>query len=210
MSERKIVLFGGTFDPVHLGHTTVAAAAREHIGAQKIVFVPAKRSPLKDCSPEAGDDDRFAMIALAIAGREDFELSDYELKKAEPSYTLETVRRFQADYGGGAAICWLAGADVIDELPRWYRITELLDTCSLCVMYRAGCKPPDFARCAALWGPRRVEKLQKNIVPTPLIDISSTDIRNGLAAGRDVAHMLHPLVADYIREHNLYQPGSGG
>ncbi|MHC4719147.1 MAG: nicotinate-nicotinamide nucleotide adenylyltransferase, partial [Planctomycetota bacterium] len=106
--------------------------------------------------------------------------------------------------------CWLAGADVIDELPRWYRITELLDTCSLCVMYRAGCKPPDFARCAALWGPRRVEKLQKNIVPTPLIDISSTDIRNGLAAGRDVAHMLHPFVADYIREHNLYRPKSGG
>ncbi|MHC4364099.1 MAG: nicotinate-nicotinamide nucleotide adenylyltransferase, partial [Planctomycetota bacterium] len=64
MSGRKIVLFGGTFDPVHLGHTTVAAAAREHISAQKIVFVPAKRSPLKDCSPEAGDDDRFAMIAL--------------------------------------------------------------------------------------------------------------------------------------------------
>jgi len=210
MSERKIALFGGTFDPVHLGHTTVAAAAREHIGAQKVVFVPAKRSPLKDCLPEAGDDDRFAMIALAIAGRANFELSDYELKKAEPSYTLETVRRFQADYGGGAAIYWLAGADVIDELPRWYRITELIDQFNLCMMYRAGCKPPDFARFAALWGPRRVKKLQENIVPTPLVDISSTDIRYGLAAGRDVAHILHPLVSDYIREHNLYQPRSRG
>jgi nicotinate-nucleotide adenylyltransferase len=148
------------------------------------------------------------MIALAIAGRANFELSDYEMKKAEPSYTLETVRRFQADYGGGVAIYWLAGADVIDELPRWYRTTELIDQFNLCMMYRAGCKPPDFVHFAALWGPRRVKKLQENIIPTPLVDISSTDIRDRLAAGRDVTHMLHPLVADYIREHNLYQPRS--
>jgi nicotinate-nucleotide adenylyltransferase len=208
MSERKIALFGGTFDPVHIGHTTVAAAAREYIGAQRIVFVPAKRSPLKDCSPEAGDDDRFAMIALAIAGREGFELSDYELNKAEPSYTLETVRRFQVDYGSDTSVHWLAGADVIDELPRLYRITELIDQCNLSMMYRAGCEPPDFARFAPLWGARRVKKLQENIVPTPLVDISSTDIRAALAAGREVANMLDPLVADYIREHNLYKPRS--
>jgi nicotinate-nucleotide adenylyltransferase len=205
MVKKKIALFGGTFDPIHLGHTAVAAAAAEHIGAEKIVFIPAKRSPLKDSFPEAGDGDRLAMIALAIADNEKFQLNDYELRKPEPSYTLETVRRFQADYGGKALIYWLIGADGIDELSRWYGIVELIDECNLCVMFRAGCKPPDFAKFKDVWGAARVEKLQRNVIRTPLIDISSTEIRNRLAAGRDVTDMLAPQVADYIRKHGLYR-----
>ena len=205
MVKKKIALFGGTFDPIHLGHTAVAAAAAEHIGAEKIVFIPAKRSPLKDSFPEAGDDDRLAMIALAIADNKKFQLNDYELRKPKPSYTLETVRHFQADYGGKALIYWLIGADSIDELSRWYGIVELIDDCILCVMFRAGCKPPDFAKFKDIWGAARVEKLQRNIIRTPLIDISSTEIRNRLAAGRDVTDMLAPPVADYIRKHGLYQ-----
>jgi nicotinate-nucleotide adenylyltransferase len=205
MVKKKIALFGGTFDPVHLGHTAVAAAAAEHIGAEKIVFIPAKRSPLKDSFPEAGYDDRLAMIALAIAGNEKFQVSDYELRKPKPSYTLETVRYFEADYGGKALIYWLIGADSIYELSRWYGIVELIDECNLCVMFRAGCKPPDFAKFKNVWGAARVEKLQRNIIRTPLIDISSTEIRNRLAAGRDVTDMLAPQVADYIRKHRLYQ-----
>lgn len=205
MVKKKIALFGGTFDPIHLGHTAVAAAAAEHIGAEKIVFIPAKRSPLKDSFPEAGDGDRLAMIALAIADNKKFQLNDYELRKPEPSYTLETVRRFQADYGGKALIYWLIGADSIYELSRWYGIVELIDECNLCVMFRAGCKPPDFAKFKDVWGAARVEKLQRNVIRTPLIDISSTEIRNRLAAGRDVTDMLAHQVADYIRKHGLYR-----
>lgn len=205
MLKRKIVLFGGTFDPIHLGHTAVAAAAAEHIGAEKIVFIPAKCSPLKAFFPEASDDDRLEMIALAIAGNKKFQMSDYELRKPEPSYTLETVRQFQADYGSDTLICWLLGADTIDELPGWYGIIELIDECNLCVMFRAGCKPPNFAEFRAIWGPARIQKLQRNVIKTPLIDISSTEIRSRLAAGQDVTNMLHPPVAEYIREHGLYQ-----
>ena len=205
MAKRKIALFGGTFDPIHLGHTAVAAAAAEHIGAKKIIFIPTKRSPLKDSLPAASDDDRFAMVALAIAGNSKFQLSDRELKKTEPSYTLETVRQFQADYGGDTLIYWLVGADSVDELPRWYGIVELIDECNLCVMYRAGCERPDFAKFTVLWGPQRVEKLQQNVIKTPLIDMSSTEIRNRLAASRDVTDMLAPPVADYIRKYGLYQ-----
>ncbi len=206
MAKRKIALFGGTFDPIHLGHTGVAARAVEHIGAEKIVFVPANRSPLKHFFPEAGNEDRLKMIALAIAGNDKFGLSDCELKKNEPSYTLETVRYFQAEYGSATRIYWLLGADGIDDLPHWYGITELIDQCNLSVMYRAGCARPDFAGFKDDWGDRRVKKLQRNVIQTPLIDISSTRIRNRLAAGRDVADMLHPAVADYIRKHALYQP----
>jgi nicotinate-nucleotide adenylyltransferase len=205
MAERNLALFGGTFDPIHLGHTIVAAAAAEHIGAEKVIFIPAKCSPLKGTLPKASNRDRHKMISLAIADDKKFQVSDYELKKLEPSYTLETVRHFQTDYGNEFSIYWLVGADGADDLPYWYGIIELIDECNLCTMYRAGCKVPDFTKFKALWGPKRVEKLQRDVIQTPLVDISSTEIRNRLAKGRDVTGMLHPAVADYICKRGLYR-----
>jgi len=208
MVKRKIALFGGTFDPIHLGHTAVAADTAKMIGAEKIIFVPAKRSPLKGFFPKAGDSDRFKMISLAIAHNKNFQVSDYELKRPEPSYTLETVRKFQGDYGGETSIYWLIGADSINELQLWYGITELIDECNLSTMFRAGCKPPNYAKFEDIWGPDRVKKLKRNVIQTSLVDISSTEIRSRLAAGDNVTDMLHPDVADYIRKHGLYQSGT--
>ena len=205
MTKRKIALFGGTFDPIHIGHTIVAAAAAEHIGAEETIFIPAKRSVLKEFFPEAGDDDRLKMIALAISENKNFRASDCELKNPLPSYTLETVRQFRTKYGSDTSVYWLVGADSVDDLPRWYGIVELIDECNLCVMYRAGFAPPDFAGFEAVWGSKRIQKLQRNIIKTPLIDISSTEIRKKLALGHDATDMLHPLVADYIHRNGLYQ-----
>ena len=205
MTKRKIILFGGTFDPVHLGHTTVAADALEHIGAEKIIFVPAKRSPLKSFLPRANDNHRLKMISLAIADEEKFQVSDYELKRPAPSYTLTTIQKFQADYGDDTSIHWLIGADGIDDLTYWYKVTELIDACILTTMYRAGCEPPDFAKFEEIWGRQRVEKLQRNIIRTPLVDISSTEIRDLIAKNGDFSKMLHPAVADYIHQNGLYQ-----
>jgi len=205
MAKSKIVLFGGTFDPIHLGHTTVAAEAAEHIGAERIVFIPAKRSPLKSFFPEASDADRFGMISLAIAHNRKFELSDYELKKPGQNYTLDTVRQFKANFCSQAVIHWLIGADSVDDLPHWYKIIELLDECNLSTMYRAGFASPDFSKFKDIWSSERVEKLQQNVIRTSLIDINSTEIRRRLAAGLDVSNMLHPAVADYIYKNNLYK-----
>ena len=205
MAKRKIALFGGTFDPIHLGHTIVGAEACRHIAAEKVIYVPAKRSPLKHFLPQASDADRLQMIALAIKGENCFEVSDYELKKTAPSYTLLTVRHFQAEFGSETSVYWLLGADSVDDWPHWYGITELIDQCNLSAMYRAGCNVPDFSKFEAVWGRKRVEKLQRNIIPTSLVDISSTEIRNRLAAGGDVTDMLHPAVADYIFKYGLYQ-----
>jgi len=205
MVKRKIALFGGTFDPIHLGHTTVAADALERIGAEKIIFIPAKRSPLKGFLPRASDNHRLKMISLAIADQMNFQVSDCELKKPAPSYTLETIRKFQSDWGNETLIHWLIGADSIDDLPYWYKITDLIDACNLTTMYRAGCEPPDFSKFEEIWGRRRVEKLQQNIIQTPLVDISSTEIRDLIAKNGNFSKMLHPSVADYIRKNGLYQ-----
>lgn len=205
MVKRKIALFGGTFDPVHLGHTTVAADALERIGAEKIIFVPAKRSPLKGFLPRANDDHRLKMIRLAIADEKKFQVSDYELKRPAPSYTLTTIQKFQADYGDDVSIHWLIGADGVYDLAYWYKVPELIDACILTTMYRAGCEPPDFMKFEEIWGSERVEKLQQNIIRTPLVDISSTEIRDLIAKNGDFSQMLHSAVADYIRKNGLYQ-----
>ena len=205
MSKRNIALFGGTFDPIHLGHLIVADESVEYISAEKIIFIPAKQSPLKGFLPIANDKERFEMISIAIAEKNKFEVSDYELRKPSPSFTIETVMKFQAEYDSQTSFYWLIGADSIDELKYWHRITDLIDICNISTMYRAGCKPPDFSRFEAVWGKKRVEKLQRNIIQTSLVDISSTKIRKRLTAGLDASDMLHPAVDKYIREHDLYK-----
>jgi nicotinate-nucleotide adenylyltransferase len=204
MSKNRIVLFGGTFDPVHMGHTTVAAAAGDGVGADKVIFVPARRSPLKAFFPEASDEDRLEMVKLAIEGDGRFDFSDYELKKTAPSYTLDTVRYFRKRLGADVSIYWLAGADTLEDLPHWYGITELIDECNLAVMQRAGFPRPDFTKYVSLWGEERVKKMQRNVIETPLVDISSTDIRKRLATGREVGGMISPRTLHYIIERRLY------
>jgi nicotinate-nucleotide adenylyltransferase len=208
MAHSKIVLFGGTFDPVHLGHTAVARCAAERIGAERVVFIPARRSPLKSFFPTASDEDRLNMIALAIADQSGFEVSDYEIKKTGPSFTLQTVRKFEEDFGLQADIYWLAGADVVNELNRWHGILELIDECSLAIMYRAGCDKPHFSKYEDTWGRKRIEKMRRNVIETPLVNISSTQIRKRLAAGEDPTKMtdvLDPEVAVYIKARGLYK-----
>jgi nicotinate-nucleotide adenylyltransferase len=205
MAGRKIVLFGGTFDPIHIGHTRVASFCAERIGAEKLIFVIAKYSPVKTHPPAADDKSRLAMVKLATAGERRFDISGYELKKKSPGYTIETVRKFKKDWGPAVELYWLVGADCVDDLPKWYKIKELIDECNLSVMYRGGFDRPDFSKFKKIWGAERVEKLQRNIIQTPLIDISSTEVRDLIAAGEDVSQKVAPAVLKYIRSHNLYR-----
>lgn len=205
MLKRKIILFGGTFDPIHNGHTIVAADAVRQLGAERLFFIPARRSPHKHLFPQASAQDRIKMINLAIAEMKNFSVSRCELDRNEPSYTLETVRQFKADLGRDTQIYWLMGVDSLSELQYWYAIKELIDECNLSVMCRGGFGQPDFTPFIGIFGKEQVEKLQRNIVKTPLIDISSTEIRKRLAAGGDVSDMVHPAVLAYIRRKHLYR-----
>jgi nicotinate-nucleotide adenylyltransferase len=208
MAIRRTALFGGTFDPIHLGHTTVAQAAARLLAAQKVILIPAKISPLKGFFPFARDTDRLRMIELALAGTDLLAASDCELQRPAPSYTLDTVRQFRNQYGPGTSIHWLIGADGIGDLVHWYKIEELIDECILTTMRRPGYPVPDFDRFEPLWGAQRVIKLKGNMIETPLVDVSSTEVRKRLVAGEDVTGMLHPDVIRYIRAHNLYRKTS--
>lgn len=205
MRKRKIALFGGTFDPIHLGHTRTADASCEIIGAEKVIFIPAKRSALKLSYPIASDEQRMAMISHAIEGCGKFELSDYEIKKAFPSFTLHTVRWFREQFGTNVSIHWLLGADSVKDLPLWYEIKTLIDECVVTIMRRPGYDDFNLDKYIELWGEERVEKLKQNSIETPLIDISSTEIRYRLAKGYDVSQMLDEKVAKYILENRIYK-----
>lgn len=207
--KRKIILFGGTFDPIHYGHTIVAAAAAEKTGSDEVVFIPAKRSPHKQQFPVADGSARFEMITLAIAGNSKFRVSERELQRPEPSYTLDTVKSFECEYEKAAEFYWLIGADVVKDLPKWYRICDLIDMCNLSVMCRAGFEKPAFSGFEKVWGTERIKKLQQNVILTPLIDISSTEIRRKIACCEDITALVAPDVAAYIAKNRLYRSKPG-
>lgn len=202
---KKIVLFGGSFDPVHCGHMEVAAHSAEQIGADEVIFIPAKRSPHKKVFPAANASHRFEMIRIAVADKENFRVSDCELNRDDPSYTIDTVNYFREKYSQGCQLYWLVGADTIKDLDKWYHIEELVDLCNLCVMYRAGFDRPKLKSLEATLGVSRVSKLEKNIISTPLIDISSTEIRRKIASNEDICGMVDEKVLAYIKKTGLYR-----
>lgn len=201
----KIILFGGTFDPIHKGHIEVAESAAQKIGADKIIFIPARRSPHKNKQPVATDIDRIAMLKLAVEGKKSFHTSNVELNRAEPSYTIDTIKQLRQKFGADCEFYWLIGADMLKDLPLWYKVNELLKECNVCVMNRGGFDKPDFDGIIGL-SEENIEKLRRNMIETPLIEISSTEIRKRLLQGEDVSPFLPTNVLDYIKRRRLYMP----
>ena len=203
----KIILFGGTYDPVHNGHIAVAKAAAQQIGASKIILIPARRSPHKQQKPLAMDNDRIAMLKLAVSGDNIFQVSPIELNRGEPSYTIDTVRMLNLKLGGNCEFYWLIGADMLKDLPQWHKINELMDECKICVMNRGGFDKPDFDSLSAKISEESIKKLRENLIQTPLIDISSTEIRGRIVSGQDISELVNPEVLSYIQKHKLYTLG---
>jgi nicotinate-nucleotide adenylyltransferase len=204
MKHKNIVLFGGSFDPIHKGHTTVANCAIDQLSADQVFFIPAKRSPLKKNMPQANDQQRLNMIQLAIQNFEGYQVCDFEVNRPAPSYTLHTIKHFRDMYGPDSTLYWLIGADAVCDLPRWYGINELIDLCTLSTMHRAGCPKPNFSSLESELSSQRVACLNKHIITTPLLPISSTDIRKRLQNGDSTEDMLDSQVAEYIKTNRLY------
>ena len=203
--KKKVILFGGTFDPVHYGHTRSCLYALEQTGADRIVFIPASRSPHKKLFPVASKDARVAMLRLALADESRFEISECELGRPSPSYTIDTVRFFRSEYGDDTVIYWLVGADMVKDLAGWYEVESLIDECELCVMCRGGFAKPDFEGLEGILGVERVEKLKKNVVAGSMLDINSSEIRRRIAQGESVRGMVSEAVEAYICENGLYK-----
>ena len=199
----RLLLFGGSFDPIHHGHLIAARAAAEHLAFSRVILVPCAAPPHKPDRVLAPAADRLAMCRLATAGEALFEVDDFEVRAGPPSFTLRTVRHY-AERRPGAAIHWLIGADSLRELTSWHRIRELAELCTFVTVARPSCLAPDWTALGGAVEPGALERLRSHVLPTPEIRISASEIRARVRAGRSVRYLLPEAVIAHILERGLY------
>jgi nicotinate-nucleotide adenylyltransferase len=196
----KVGLFGGTFDPIHLGHLIVAEEARERVGLDKVIFVPSGVPPHKRSERISSGLARLEMTRLATAGNPCFEVSDFEVARNEASFTIETVRHFSRVLGRGVELFLIIGADSVLEMPTWKNPKELLSESTPIVVSRPG------------FDLNNVEPWLRGrllLVEGVVVGVSSTDIRARVASGRSIRYLVPQPVLSFIVENKLYTGASG-
>jgi len=183
---KEIAIYGGTFDPIHHGHLIVAREALEKLGAEQVIFIPARVSPLRKTAPVARDEVRLLMIKAAIESEPGFAVDDCELLRPPPSYTIDTIEQIRQRNSEATIYC-LIGEDNVDKLTKWRRFADLEKMVRLVVLDRSGQQPhhayPIIRR---------------------KIDISATEIRKRVATGRSIRYFVPPAVEEIIRREKLY------
>lgn len=191
MTDRPVGLFGGSFDPVHHGHLIVARAAREQLGLDEVRFIPAREQPFKRGTHGAPAEARLAMLQLAVAGEPGFAVEPIELGRPGPSYTVDTLAALAAREPGRRFIL-LLGADAARELDQWHEAGRIAALARVAVLTRPGAAAPS-------------SPLITDTVAVPAVDISATDVRRRVAAGRSIRYLVPDRVADYVAAHGLYR-----
>jgi nicotinate-nucleotide adenylyltransferase len=198
----RIGVFGGSFNPVHYGHLILAEHAAEAAGLDKVILIPAYESPFK--SGAGGEISRhlLQMTRIAAEGNDRFEVSSMEVDKKTVSYTVDTMRDLSEGYSPEDHFSFIMGADSFVSLEKWKGVEELLCRYSFLVGSRPGCASGEVEKTAAKL--RKEYNADIRIVLIPQVDISSTDIRERIRAGRSIRYLTPGGVADYITYHNLY------
>jgi nicotinate-nucleotide adenylyltransferase len=200
MSREQIGLFGGTFDPPHLGHLILASEAYAQLELNRLLWILTPEPPHKQDQSVTSIEHRLAMVNLAIEDNPDFELSRVELDRPGPHYTLDTVELIAKQYPE-ADITPIIGGDSLRDLPTWHRPKELLQACHwVGVMHRPGEQ-------------ENLEEVERSLpgisskvhyVDAPLLEIASREIRNRITHGQTYRYYLPPLVYEYIEQNHLY------
>jgi nicotinate-nucleotide adenylyltransferase len=193
----KTGVLGGTFDPVHTGHLVLAEHAREALGLDIVLFVPAGEPWRKSHRTITPAEHRLAMLRLAIEGNEAFGISDVELRREGPSYTADTLAALAGERLDDA-FWFILGADALADLPNWHEPERIVQHAVLAVAPREA----QDVNATVL----NIEDLRARIelFDVPRLDISSTEIRARVGAGRSVRYLVPEAVARYIAEHALY------
>ena len=192
----RIGVLGGTFDPIHMGHLIIAEDVREKLSLSKIIFIPAGNPWMKEKISDK--EKRFEMTKLAIKNNPFFEISRMEIEREGPSYTVDTLRILKKKY---EEIYFIAGYDSVSSLPRWKNPDEILRLAFFVGVRRPGCERPDIDELSKSI-PGAKEKII--LLDTPLIEISSTDIRERVRKGLSIKYLVPPEVEEYIKREGLY------
>jgi nicotinate-nucleotide adenylyltransferase len=197
----KIGVLGGTFDPIHIGHLKVAEEVTASLSLGEVIFVPAGQPWLKGDNLISPAKHRLEMLRLALAGKANFKLSTMEVDRPGPTYTVDTMAEFEAELGSRDELFFILGWDNLTQLPRWHEPSRLIKLCRLVAVPRVDYPPPDLtALDAVIPGlSQRVILLEK-----PRIDINASEIRQQVARGLSIHHLVPAAVEGYIKEHRLY------
>jgi nicotinate-nucleotide adenylyltransferase len=190
----NIGVFGGTFDPPHIGHLLVASHVCETLGLERMVFVPSSVSPHKRTGAHTPPEDRLAMVRLAVAGAPQMEVSDLEVRRGGVSFTIDTLRVLHAGHPHDTLVL-IIGMDNVGDFGSWKEPDGILDIARVVVMTRPGYRIPEREN-------RYVRRMEMCDVPE--VEIASRDIRKRVREGRSVRWMVTPEVEHYIRQHGFY------
>ena len=209
----RIALFGGSFNPIHLGHLRAAEEDREAMGLDLVYFVPAASPPHKPPLGLAPAEHRLQMVRLATKGNRYFMVSDVELRRSGNSFTIDTVRYFRSTMRAQPELFLIMGGDQFSELDTWKEADEIARLCNIIVHTRLSDKPETGLPIAILnrFGYTENNNLYVhpsghtlNFLPTILFPISATRIRQKLAVGESIRYLVPTDVGDYIERHALY------
>lgn len=201
----RLGILGGTFDPIHIGHLILAEEASALLGLDQVLLAPAADPPHKREQGKSPAAHRIKMVELAIADNPHLALSRIDVDRPGPHYTLDMVRLLRAEYGDGVEIFFLMGLDSLADLPTWSRPLELMQACQLVVFSRPGAAIDWETLEAALPGVRQ----RVVLLPMPLIQISSSDLRQRVQQGRPLRYQVLPQIEQYIHEQQLYRNDKG-
>lgn len=208
MACARVGILGGTFDPVHYGHLLPAQYAFNHLRLDELVLVPSGPPVHRAQHTPAPAEHRLAMCRLAVTPLPRFEVSDVEVTRREPSYTVLTLEHFRARLGPAAALFLLIGADNLSSLHTWFRLRDVLALCRVVPMPRPSRGVADLSALRGALGQAAVDEVLAREVPGPLIPISATEVRRRVARGEPFRHLVPDAVAAYIARHGLYRAGN--
>jgi nicotinate-nucleotide adenylyltransferase len=197
----NIGVLGGTFDPVHNGHLIVAEVIRKRLNLAEVIFVPAGQPWLKADKPITPAKHRLQMLRLSLADRPHFKISIMEIERAGLSYTIDTIIELRSKINAGDELFFILGQDNLAQLPQWREPSRLIQLCYLVAVSRPGSPRPNLKTLeASLPGiSQRVMMMDE-----PHVDISASGIRERVARGLSVRHLVPELVNLYIKENRLY------
>ena len=218
----KLGLLGGSFNPVHNGHLAIARQTREALGLDQVLFIPTSQPPHKPNGSLAPAQDRYEMVRLAIAADTALAISDVEIRRPGKSYSIDTIRLLQQEYGAQSQLFFLIGLDAFLDFPSWRDPVILLALCQFVVLSRPGLSfrslstvrllPPipypsladlDAGRISRIEAPLGTQGL--TCLKLPPCPISASDIRTRIRQGLPMANLLPPSVESYILQHHLYR-----
>ncbi|MCL2640801.1 MAG: nicotinate (nicotinamide) nucleotide adenylyltransferase [Phycisphaerales bacterium] len=203
------LLYGGTFDPIHHGHLITCQRARELLGADQVLLIPAAVSPHKTAHPATSAEHRLAMLRLAVANVPQFAVDPRELSRSGPSYTADTLDELRRDHSG-TCFTLLLGADQLAKFHAWVRIHDILAHGIAILPRPSSPLGISFAAICEHLGPDVAARLERAVLPTPLIEIAATDIRQRVQQNLPIDYLVPAAVAAYIQSHHLYGGIGGG